>query len=183
MSPVNVGERIRQLRIGLGLSVRSLATQTGFSPSLISQGAVTGSGIWARPNNASKRPLTQASLRCKRWLKPSSLHRIPTPLKRCWMSHLHALSTYHCPAAAPTPCTWHSRCARDAVPNRHAPYARCPVPSPATPPRRGHPSSLPRTPSGMPCRKRCRAQTNHRRDRVVRPSNQAAAPFHSCCAA
>jgi transcriptional regulator with XRE-family HTH domain len=37
MSPVNIGERIRQLRIGLGLSVRSLATQTGFSPSLISQ--------------------------------------------------------------------------------------------------------------------------------------------------
>ena len=40
-------------------------------------------GDWARPNKASKRPLTQASLRCKRWLKPSSLHRIPTPLKRC----------------------------------------------------------------------------------------------------
>ena len=37
MSPVNVGERIRQLRLGLGLSVRSLATKTGFSPSLISQ--------------------------------------------------------------------------------------------------------------------------------------------------
>ena len=37
MSPVNVGERIRQLRLGLGLSVRSLAVQTGFSPSLISQ--------------------------------------------------------------------------------------------------------------------------------------------------
>jgi transcriptional regulator with XRE-family HTH domain len=37
MSPVNVGERIRQRRLGLGLSVRSLATQTGFSPSLISQ--------------------------------------------------------------------------------------------------------------------------------------------------
>jgi transcriptional regulator with XRE-family HTH domain len=37
MSPVNVGEHIRQLRIGLGLSVRTLATQTGFSPSLISQ--------------------------------------------------------------------------------------------------------------------------------------------------
>ena len=37
MSPVNVGERIRQLRLGLGMSVRTLATQTGFSPSLISQ--------------------------------------------------------------------------------------------------------------------------------------------------
>ena len=37
MSPVNVGERIRQLRLGLGMSVRALATQTGFSPSLISQ--------------------------------------------------------------------------------------------------------------------------------------------------
>ena len=37
MSPVNVGERIRQLRLGLGMSIRTLATQTGFSPSLISQ--------------------------------------------------------------------------------------------------------------------------------------------------
>ncbi len=37
MSPVNVGERIRQLRLHLGMSVRTLATKTGFSPSLISQ--------------------------------------------------------------------------------------------------------------------------------------------------
>jgi transcriptional regulator with XRE-family HTH domain len=37
MSPVNVGERIRQLRLGLGMSMRTLATKTGFSPSLISQ--------------------------------------------------------------------------------------------------------------------------------------------------
>ena len=37
MSPVNVGERIRQLRLGLGMSVRTLAAKTGFSPSLISQ--------------------------------------------------------------------------------------------------------------------------------------------------
>src|SRR5712691_8312541 len=37
MHPVNVGERIRQLRLGLGMSVRALATQIGFSPSLISQ--------------------------------------------------------------------------------------------------------------------------------------------------
>jgi transcriptional regulator with XRE-family HTH domain len=37
MSAVNVGGRIRQLRLGLGLSVRALAAETGFSPSLISQ--------------------------------------------------------------------------------------------------------------------------------------------------
>jgi transcriptional regulator with XRE-family HTH domain len=37
MSQVNVGERIRQLRRSLGLSVRALATATGFSASLISQ--------------------------------------------------------------------------------------------------------------------------------------------------
>ena len=37
MSPVNVGARIRQLRLGLGMSMRTLATKTGFSPSLISQ--------------------------------------------------------------------------------------------------------------------------------------------------
>ena len=30
MSPVNVGERIRQLRLDLGMSVRTLATKTGF---------------------------------------------------------------------------------------------------------------------------------------------------------
>ena len=37
MSPVNVGERIRQLRLDLEMSVRTLAAKTGFSPSLISQ--------------------------------------------------------------------------------------------------------------------------------------------------
>jgi transcriptional regulator with XRE-family HTH domain len=37
MSSVNVGERIRQLRLGSGMSVRMLATKTGFSASLISQ--------------------------------------------------------------------------------------------------------------------------------------------------
>jgi transcriptional regulator with XRE-family HTH domain len=37
MSSVNVGGRIRQLRLGVGMSVRTLATKTGFSPSLISQ--------------------------------------------------------------------------------------------------------------------------------------------------
>jgi transcriptional regulator with XRE-family HTH domain len=37
MRSVNVGERIRQLRLGLGMSVRTLAAKTGFSPSLISQ--------------------------------------------------------------------------------------------------------------------------------------------------
>jgi transcriptional regulator with XRE-family HTH domain len=37
VSSINVGARIRQLRLGLGLSVRALAAETGFSPSLISQ--------------------------------------------------------------------------------------------------------------------------------------------------
>ena len=37
MSSVDVGGRIRQLRLGLGLSVRSLAAKSGFSASLISQ--------------------------------------------------------------------------------------------------------------------------------------------------
>ena len=37
MTSVNVGERIRQLRLGLGLSVRAFAAEAGFSPSLISQ--------------------------------------------------------------------------------------------------------------------------------------------------
>jgi transcriptional regulator with XRE-family HTH domain len=37
MSSVNVGKRIRQLRLGRGLSVRAFAAETGFSPSLISQ--------------------------------------------------------------------------------------------------------------------------------------------------
>jgi len=47
------------------------------------RGRSYGFGDWAKTNKASKRPLTQASLRCKRWLKPSSLQRIPTPLNRC----------------------------------------------------------------------------------------------------
>ena len=37
VSPVNVGARIRQLRLGFGMSMRTLATKTGFSPSFISQ--------------------------------------------------------------------------------------------------------------------------------------------------
>jgi transcriptional regulator with XRE-family HTH domain len=37
MSSVKVGERIRQLRLDLGMSARTLASNTGFSPSLISQ--------------------------------------------------------------------------------------------------------------------------------------------------
>ena len=32
MSPVNVAERLRQLRLDLGMSVRALAAKTGFSP-------------------------------------------------------------------------------------------------------------------------------------------------------
>src|SRR6266705_2926501 len=59
-------------------------------------------GDKAKSNKASKRPLTQASLRCTRWWKPSSLHRIPTPLKRCWMSHLQALSTIPDPRGNPS---------------------------------------------------------------------------------
>jgi hypothetical protein len=46
-------------------------------------GRIYGFGDRAKPNKASKRPLTQASLRCTRWLNPSSLQRIPTPLNRC----------------------------------------------------------------------------------------------------
>ena len=34
-------------------------------------------------------------------VKPFSLQRIPTPLKRCWMSHLHALSTIPLPRGKP----------------------------------------------------------------------------------
>jgi transcriptional regulator with XRE-family HTH domain len=37
MSSVNVGGRIQQLRLALGMSIRNLAAKTGFSPSLISQ--------------------------------------------------------------------------------------------------------------------------------------------------
>lgn len=37
MSAVNVGQRLRQLRLAAGMSMRTLATKSGFSPSLISQ--------------------------------------------------------------------------------------------------------------------------------------------------
>jgi transcriptional regulator with XRE-family HTH domain len=36
MRRVNMGVRLQQLRRGFGLSVRTLAAQSGFSPSLIS---------------------------------------------------------------------------------------------------------------------------------------------------
>ena len=95
-----------------------------------------GFGDRAKPNKASKRPLTQASLRCKRWLKPSSLHRIPTPLKRCWMSHLQALSTI--PAAQrQSQFLVHRIVDVLAMPLQIRIHrrARCPVPCRATPPR------------------------------------------------
>jgi cytochrome c peroxidase len=41
-----------------------------------------GEGIEAEKKE-SKRPFTQANRKWSRWLKPSSLQRIPTPLKRC----------------------------------------------------------------------------------------------------
>src|SRR5262245_44756813 len=64
-------------------------------------GRIYECGDRSKLNKASKRPLTQASLRCRRWLKPSSLQRIPTPLNRCWMSHLQALSTIPEPSGKP----------------------------------------------------------------------------------
>jgi hypothetical protein len=45
-----------------------------------------------RTNRDSKRALAQARRKCNSWLSPDSLQRMPTPLKRCWISHLQALS-------------------------------------------------------------------------------------------
>jgi hypothetical protein len=56
----------------------------------------------ARSNRDSKRSLVQARRKCSRWLRPDSLQRMPTPLKRCWMSHLHALSTQPLPIGSPS---------------------------------------------------------------------------------
>src|SRR4030095_4241853 len=79
------------------------AAALGFNVDLkVKNGRSYEFGDRAKSNKASQRPLIQASLRCKRWLKPSSLHRIPTPLKRCWMSHLHALSTIPEPSGSPS---------------------------------------------------------------------------------
>ena len=83
-------------------------------------------GDRVKSNNASQRPLIQASLRCKRWLKPSSLHRIPTPLKRCWMSHLQALSTIPLPSGVRV----EGKDQRADLP--------CPVPPPALDPKDRH---------------------------------------------
>ena len=68
----------------------------------VAGGRSYGFGDKAKTNKVSKRPLTQASLRCKRWLNPSSLPRIPTPLQRCWMSHVQALSTMPEPRGKPS---------------------------------------------------------------------------------
>ena len=53
-------------------------------------------------NRVSKRSLAQASRSMSKWLKPSSLQRMPTPLKRCWMSHFTALSTKPLPSGMPS---------------------------------------------------------------------------------
>src|SRR5215813_10212957 len=81
-----------------------LQAQRVFSKLTITEimGRIYQFGDGDKPNKASKRPLTQASRRCKRWLNPSSLHRMPTPLKRCWMSHLQALSTIPDPSGKPS---------------------------------------------------------------------------------
>jgi len=66
-------------------------------------GRIYMSGEASGRNSASKRSLTQANRKCSKWLKPSSLHRIPTPLKRCSrsVSHLQALSTMPLPNSKP----------------------------------------------------------------------------------
>jgi hypothetical protein len=59
-------------------------------------------GDRAKPNKTAKRPFTQASLRGKRWVNPASLHRMPTPVQRCWRSPVQALSTRPEPSGHPT---------------------------------------------------------------------------------
>ena len=54
----------------------------------------------------SKRSLTQANRIRSKWVKLSSPQRIPTPLKRCWISYLQALSTKPLPIGSPMPFNW-----------------------------------------------------------------------------
>jgi type I restriction enzyme R subunit len=140
-------------------------------------------GDSSKLNKASKRPLTQASLRCKRWVKPSSLQRIPTPLTRCWMSHVQALSTIPEPSGKPrtlyAASSMGSRCrSRDASTVRRVSRAVAGRPSPSK-----ASATSARPPAGWPCRRRCRAQPHHRRAWGGRPSRQAAARFPSGCTA
>jgi REP element-mobilizing transposase RayT len=96
-----------KMRKFLGPVLRELAGQRG---STIVEGHMVQDhvgriyqfGDRVKPNKVSKRPLTQASRRCQRWLHPSSLQRIPTPLKRCGMSHVQALSTMPLPNGNPS---------------------------------------------------------------------------------
>jgi hypothetical protein len=134
-------------------------------------------------NNAAKEPWTQASRQGNSWLKPSALHRIPTPLQRCWISHWHALSPIPLPRGKPRAWSAASslcaRCrSRDADPVRRVSRAVAGKPSTATASAR---AASP--PAGWPCRRRCRAQPHPRRACVGRPSRQAAARFHRCGAA
>ena len=79
-------------------------------------GRIYDFGDWRQAKQeASKHPSTHANLRCKRWLKPFSLQRIRTPLKRCWISHFYVLSTIPPQSASPVPCTAHNRCVLDAA--------------------------------------------------------------------
>ena len=58
-------------------------------------------GDRAKPHKVSKRPLPQARRRCPRWVQPSSLHRMPPPVKRWWLRHFPALSTIPDPSGQP----------------------------------------------------------------------------------
>jgi len=63
---------------------------------------VRGTNVTINLNrDASNRWFTHAKRRWSKWLKPSSLQRIPT-LNRCWINHLHALSTIPEPIGKPS---------------------------------------------------------------------------------
>ena len=80
---------------------KELAKYKDMWVALQDKGRIYGCGDRAKPTKTSKRPLPQASLRGKRGLNPSSLQRIPTPLHRCCISHVQALSTLPLPSGTP----------------------------------------------------------------------------------
>ena len=97
----NKSTEVAPASAAMGSLVEASVPLESLSEANMQDGRIYEFGDRAKSNKVSKRPLTQASLKCKRWLKPSSLQRIPTPLKRCWMSHLQALSTIPLPMGKP----------------------------------------------------------------------------------
>ena len=78
-----------------------ITEQKKFVTMLQSIGAQLQVRDWARPNNASKMSVDRGKPKMQEMVETVLTPPHPDPLKRCWMSHLHALSTIPPPSGSP----------------------------------------------------------------------------------